>query len=566
MSQKKILYDAIIVGSGAAGGIAAHVLTGKGLNVLLLEIGPKWDSTTIFHTEHSWPYEMPYRGFGKPGQYDGLWKVSAYTDHLYVNPRVDRYALAPGTDFHWTRIHAVGGRTNTWARVSLRMSEFDFKPKSLQDGYGEDWPISYQDLAPYYDKAEELMGVFGTREGLAVLPDGNFHAPTPPPRCGEVSLIKGGAKVGVPVIPIRKAMLMKNQDGRAACHFCGACDYGCATASRFSTLDTIIPKLSGKKNFTLRTRAAVHRVLVDPKTNKARGVEFIDTRNKLTYEAHAKVVVLGAGAMESTRILLNSKTREHPTGLANSSGALGHYLMDNFKSGFVSGWLPHLKGTQVFNDDGAGGGHVYIPRFNNIPGGQGRKSEILRGWQYQPNSGSREFPGYARSLPGFGSEFKRRVREQNPAMLSLAGFGECLPEFDNYCELDPGGLKDRYGIPQLRFHAKWGENDLKMAGAMYDAAEELLRAAGAEVIPYERRLPPPPGDATHEVGTARMGDDPKKSVLNKWNQAHEVKNLFVVDGASFVSVSEKNCTLTIAALAWRASEYLAIRLKQGELG
>ncbi len=564
MTQKRIIYDAIIVGSGAAGGIAAHALVNKGLNVLLLEIGPKWDRNTIFHTEHTFPYEMPFRGLGKPGQYDGLWKVNAFTDHLYVNPRIDRYALAPGTDFHWTRIHAVGGRTNTWARVSLRMSEFDFKPRSMQDGAGEDWPISYQDLAPYYDKAEDLIGVFGTREGLEVTPDGNYHAPTPPPRCGEAHLIKGGKKVGIPIIPIRKAIILRNRDNRAACHFCGNCDYGCSTASRFSTLDTIIPKLVGRKNFTLRAGAAVHRVLLDPRTGRARGVEFIDTKNKLTYEAHAKVVVLGAGAMESTRILLNSKSRGHENGLANASGALGHYLMDNFKAGFVSGFLPNLKATEVLNDDGAGGGHVYIPRHTNIKGG--RKVSVRRGWQFQPNSGSDYFPGYARRVEGFGSAFKRQVRDLNPARVSLAGFGECLPNFDNYCEIDLNGLKDRYGIPQLRFHAKWGDNELKMAELMYDNAEEILRAAGAEVAPYTRNLPPPPGDATHEVGTARMGDDPKTSVLNKWNQAHEVKNLFVVDGASFVSCPEKNCTLTIAAVSWRASENLAEELRKGNLG
>lgn len=557
------IYDAIIVGSGAAGGIAAHVLVNKGLNVLLLEIGPKWDRNTIFHTEHSWPYEMPYRGMGRPGQYDGLWKVNAYTEHLYVHPRIDRYATASGTDFHWTRIHAVGGRTNTWARVSLRMAEWDLKPKSMQDGAGEDWPISYSDLAPYYDKAEDMLGVFGTREGLAVLPDGNYHAPTPPARCGEVMLIKGGRKIGIPVIPVRKAILLKNRDNRSACHYCGNCDYGCATGSRFSSLDAIIPQLLGRKNFTLRTQAAVHRVLLDPKTGKARGVEFIDTRNKLTYEARARVVVLGAGAMESTRILLNSKSREWPAGLANSSGVLGHYVMDNFKSGFVSGWLPSLKATEIFNDDGAGGGHVYIPRHTNFKGG--RKSSVLRGWQFQPGSGSGSFPGYSKRIEGFGAEFKKEVRELNPARISLAGFGECLPYFDNYCEIDPGGLKDRYGIPQLRFHAQWHDNEKKMAELMYDSAEEILHAAGAEVSPYARNTPPPPGDATHEVGTARMGDDPKTSVLNKFNQAHDVKNLFVVDGASFVSCPEKNCTLSIAAVSWRASDYLAEELRLGRL-
>lgn len=554
-------YDVIIVGSGAAGGISAHVLVSRGLNVLLLEIGPKWNREAIFHTEHSWAYELPFRGLGRPGQYDNLWKIGAYTEHLYVHPHIDRYATASGTDFHWTRIHAVGGRTNTWARVSLRMAEWDFKPKSLQDGAGEDWPISYADLAPYYDKAEDLMGVFGTSEGLAVTPDGRYHAPTPRPRCGEMALLRGGERAGVKIIPIRRAMFLENRATAAACHFCGSCDFGCSTASRFSTLDTIIPTLVGRRNFTLRTGAAVHRVLLD-QTGRARGVEFIDTQSGHSYEARARVVVIGAGAMASTRILLNSTTRDMPQGITNSSGVLGHYLMDNFKSGFVGGWLPPLRASQILNDDGAGGGHLYIPRHTNIPGG--RKVRALRGWQFQPASGSVRFPGYAKGMPGLGQNFKQEIRDLNPARVSLAGFGECLPYFDNYCEIDPGGLKDRYGIPQLRFHAKWRENELKMAELMYDSAEELLRAAGAEIAPYNRTLPPPPGDATHEVGTARMGDDPRSSVVNRYNRSHDVKNLFVVDGASFVSCPEKNCTLTIAAVSWRASEYIIEGFRNGE--
>jgi len=562
MGQQKV-YDVIIVGSGAAGGIAAHVLANKGLDILLLEIGPKWEPYKDYVTSHKWPYEMPNRGLGKPGQYEGLWKIDAYTEHLYVNPKVDKYALAPGTDFHWTRIHAVGGRTNTWGRVSLRMSEVDFKPKSMQDGYGDDWPISYKDLSPYYDRAEILMGVYGTREGLACLPDG-IYMPPPPMRCGELALKAGCEKIKIPLIPMRNAVLTRSHEGRAACHYCGECGRGCDTASRFCTLEAIIPKLTKLPNFKLQTFSAAHRVLIDPATNRARGIAYIDTQNKQEYEVYAKTVVLGAGAMESTRILMNSKTREHPNGLANSSSVLGHYVMDSVKSGSVGGFLPILKGAPVTNEDGAGGGHCYITRFTNQPGG--RKVPVLRGWQFQPNSGARMFPGYARSAPGFGSDFKEQVRDLNTAHVSMTGFGECLPRFDNYCEIDPGGLKDRYGIPQLRFHCKWSDNELKMSELMHDTAEEILRAAGAEVTPYRRRTPPPHGDSTHEVGTARMGDSAKTSVLNPYCQAHEVKNLFVVDGSSFVSISEKNVTLTIAALAWRASDYLAEELRKGNLG
>jgi choline dehydrogenase-like flavoprotein len=560
--SKQQIYDAIIVGSGAAGGIAAHVLVNKGLNVLLLEVGPKWDPHKNYTTVHKWPYEMPFRGMGKPGQYDGLWKINAYTEHLYVNPRIDKYALADGTDFHWTRIHAVGGRTNTWGRVSLRMSEADFKPKTMQDGYGEDWPISYKDLAPYYDRAETLMGVYGSREGLDVLPDG-IYMPPPPMRCGEMMLKSGCKKLGIAAIPLRAAVLTRPHEGRAACHYCGECGRGCETSSRFCTLDAIIPQLLTKSNFTLRTHAAAHRVLLDPDKDRVRGVAYIDTNSRREYEAYSKVVVLGAGAMESTRIMLNSKSGRYPAGLANSSGVLGHYLMDNIKSGFVSGFLPRLKGSKIVNDDGAGGGHAYIPRHVNIKGG--RKAPVLRGWHFQNSSGSPMFPWFSRGLPGFGSQLKDEVRRHLPSLIGLTGFGEPLADFNNYCEIDPNGLKDRYGIPQLRFNAKWGDNDLKMADLMYDSGEEILRAAGAEVLPFRKNPPPPPGDATHEVGTARMGDNPKTSVLNQFCQSHDVKNLFVVDGSSFVSLAEKNVTLTIIALAWRASDYLAEELKKGNL-
>src|SRR5215813_11105863 len=322
VQRRAKVYDAIIVGSGAAGGIAAHVLVNHGLDVLLLDIGPKWDPTSYYHTAHKWPYEMPYRGLGKPGQYAGLWKINAYTEHFYVNPKTDPYALAPGTDFHWTRIHAVGGRTIVWGRVSLRFAQFDFKPKSLQDG---------------------------AREGMEHLPDGVFM-PAPALHCGEEMLKKGAARLGIPLIQTRMAVLTQRHNGRAPCHYCEACGRGCETFSRFSTLEAIVPHLLPRQNFTLRTGAAAHRVLMDAKTNRARGVAFVDTRNRQEYEVFAKTVVLGAGAMESTRILLNSKSREHPNGLANSSGALGHYLMDTFSAGDVSAFLPSFRGLEPWND------------------------------------------------------------------------------------------------------------------------------------------------------------------------------------------------------------------------
>lgn len=563
MNRKRTkIYDAVVVGSGASGAIAAHALVNKGLDVLLLEIGPKWDPLTYYSTSHKWPYEMPYRGLGRPGQYDGLWKVNAYTEHLYVNPKTNPYAVAPGTDFHWTRIHAVGGRTITWGRVALRFAPIDFKPKSRQDGYGDDWPISYDDVRPYYDRAERLIGVFGAKDNLPHLPDGVFMPP-PGLHCGEQFLKKGAAKLGVPLINARMAVLTEPRPGRAPCHYCGGCGRGCETFSRFSTLEAIIPHLLKRPNFTLRTGAAAHRVLLDRRTGLARGVAYVDTRNKSEYEAPGKAVVLGAGAMESTRILLNSKTNDQPHGLANSSGALGRYIMDTFGAGDMWGYLPDLKGAPVTNDDGVSGGHALIPRYVNLAGG--RKLNVLRGWQFQTRSGSTTGLGIPHSVAGFGHAFKKNVRDHNPAFVSIRGSAESLPNYDNRCLIDPAGLKDRYGIPQLRFDCGWGDNERRMAEVMYDEAEAIMRAAGAEIMPYRRGAIPPVGDQTHEVGSARMGLDPKTSVLNRFCQTHDVKNVFVVDGSSFVSCPEKNCTLTIMALAWRASDYLADELRKGEL-
>src|SRR5262249_21929299 len=391
--------------------------------------------------------------------------------------------------------------------------------------------------------------------------------PAPRLHCGEEVLKRGAARLGIPLIQTRMAVLTRRPNGRAPCHYCEACGRGCETFSRFSTLEAIVPHLLARRNFTLRTHAAAHRVLMDAKTNRARGVAFVDTRNKQEYEVFAKTVVLGAGAMESTRILLNSKSREHPNGLANSSGALGHYLMDTFSAGDVSAFLPSFRGLEPWNDDGVGGGHALITRYVNLPnkGKDGRKVGSLRGWQFQTRSGPTLGLGAPRAARGFGASFKRRVRADFPAQGPLRGSGECLPDFNNYCEIDPGGLKDRYGIPQLRFHARWGENEEKMAETMYDEAEAILRAAGAEVLPYKRGIGGPLGDQTHEVGTARMGDDPKKSVLNRFNQAHDVKNLFVVDGACYVSSANQNPTLTMMAITARACDYITEERRGGRL-
>jgi choline dehydrogenase-like flavoprotein len=517
-----------------------------------------------FHT-HKYPFKWPYRGNGKPGKYGKLpqgmeWKINEWTDNLYTAPQDDPYALAPGAKFTWTRLRAVGGRTLVWGRESGRFGPLDFKPKSLQDGFGEDWPITYDDLAPYYDQVEKLIGVSGGGEDVYNSPGNKNTLPAFRPRCGEWLIKKGAAKLGLKTVAFPLAVLSKPYDNRLACHYCGACNFGCDTASRFSTLEVLFPKLAKMKNFTLRTNAAVHKVLLDGSTGKARGVSFIDTTNNLEYEAYGENVVLGASMVESIRILFNSRTGEFREGLANSSGTLGRYLMEHVAFNAVQGYFPQLVGRPSSNDDGPGANSLYIPRYN-----YGRKNKgFLRGYRFTFYTGCGMGPGPGAHLPGFGSSYKERIKELYPAAVSIDGYGEGLPFDWNYVEIDPEGLKDRYGIPQVRFHTN-AEYDhaFAMRDEMYGQMEEILKASGAEILPYEKKNPYPLGSVTHEAGGARMGDDPRTSVLDKWNRCHDIKNLLVVDAACFTSHPEKSVTLTIMALSLRASEHLAEEIRLG---
>lgn len=560
------VYDAIVVGSGAAGGVAAYVLASKGVKVLCLEAGRMIDPDKDFHN-HKYPFEWPYRGNGKPGKYGKLpqgmeWKITEWTDHLYTTPHDDPYALAPGAKFTWTRMRAVGGRTLVWGRGADRFGPLDFKPKSLQDGFGEDWPISYEDIAPYYDKTEALIGVAGGGVDVYNSPSSRKLLPAFHPRCGEWLVKKGADKLGIRAVPFPLAVLSKDYDGRVACHYCGACSYGCDTASRFSTPEVLFPKLKGLPNFELRTNAAVHRVLLDPNTGKARGVSYIDTTNGQEYEVSAKAVVLGASMVESLRILMNSRTRDFPQGLANSSGTLGRYLTEHVAFNGIEGFFPQLAGRATTNDDGPGGSALYIPRYN-----YGRKNnKFLRGYRFSFSAGCDIGPGPGAKLPGFGSAYKKRIKEIYPAAIGIGGYGEGLAFDWNYVEIDPDGLTDRHGIPQVRFHTN-AEYDHAFAirDEMYGQMEEILRAAGAEIFPYQKKNPYPLGSVTHEAGGARMGEDPRTSVLDAWNRCHDVKNVLVVDAACFTSHPEKQTTLTIMALSYRASDHLAEELRLGNV-
>ena len=561
------VYDVIVVGSGAAGGIAAYVLATRGLKVLCLEAGRMLDPAKEFYT-HKFPYEWSFRGAGKPGEYGRLpqgieWKIKEWTDHLYTIPDEDPYALAPGAKFTWTRLRAVGGRTNLWGRGCDRFGPLDFKPKTLQDGWGEDWPISYEDVEPYYERVEQLIGVSGSSEEVFNIPSGKHLLPPFNARCGEMLVKKGATKLGIKVLPKPLAVLSRPYDGRPACHYCGACNWGCDVGARYSSLDVLVPKLRGLSNFELHTKAAVHTILRDRSTGKVRGVTYINTDNRLEYEAYGKAVVLAASMIESIRILLNSRDREYPNGLANSSGTLGRYLMEHVAFNSVEGFFPQLAGWPTSNDDGPGESCLYIPRYTY---GHKDRKKYLRGWRFDFYTGCGLGAGPGASLPGFGSAYKRRIKELYPAAVEMSGYGEGLPFFWNYVEIDPDVLRDRFGIPQVRFHTS-AEYDHAFAilDEMYGQIEAILEASGAELLPYKKVAPYPLGSVTHEAGGCRMGEDPRASVLDEWNRCHDIKNLLVVDAACFVTHPEKQITHTLMALSYRASDHLAEELRLGNV-
>jgi choline dehydrogenase-like flavoprotein len=554
------VYDAIVVGSGAAGGMTAYVLTQAGAKVLMLEAGKNWDTARDSYM-FQWPYQAPLRAAGTPDKPFGYFDASIGGWTVEGEP----YTTAPGEDFLWWRSRMLGGRTNHWGRISLRMGEYDFKPKS-RDGLGFDWPMTYQDVAPYYDKVEELIGVFGSKEGMENTPDGVFMPP-PPPRCYELYIKKTTDKLGIPLIPSRLSIITKNHNGRPACHYCGQCGRSCATGSNFSSPTVLLPPALKTGNLEILTDAMVREVTVDD-TGKATGVLYVNRLNRDHVEVKAKIVVLAASGCETTRILLNSKSRRFPNGLANSSGVVGKSLMDTVGVS-VSGFVPEMMDLPDHNEDGVGGMHLYAPWWNyqkKMPFPRGYHIE-LGGGRSMPGAGifrgSHRFTG-----GGYGAALKEKYRKLYGSSVYFAGRGEMIPNDDCYCEIDPD-VVDQWGIPVLRFHWKWAEAELLQAKHMQETFREIIDTMGGQVIENPELKKDygikKGGEIIHEVGSARMGDDPKTSACNQFCQTWDHKNLFLTDGASFASNADKNPTLSIMAIAWRATEYMAAEAKKGNL-
>ncbi|MCA9670533.1 MAG: GMC family oxidoreductase [Myxococcales bacterium] len=553
-------YDAIVVGSGAAGGMAAYALVKRGVEVLMLEAGPLEPIASFEH--HKQPWQYPLRGELEIERKRELEDFGhAWNQRLLIgNTKAHPYASAKGTRFKWRRVRAVGGKTLIWALISLRLSPRDFKAASA-DGWGEDWPISYDDIAPYYERVERLIGVCGNRDNLPNNPDSVFLPPVPL-SCAELVMKKAVDRFeGRRLINGRAAALTVPHNGRPACHYCGHCDRICQVSASFSSLGVLMPWLLRQKNFHLRTGSVVSEVLLDKQSDRARGVRFIDHSTRKRYEAKGRVVVLGASCLETTRLLLNSRSKAWPTGLGNASGTLGKYFSEHIITGVTIGFAPSLRGRKAAAQARPNGSPAYIPRFRNL---DGTKRDFLRGYGFQFVDWANDFPSYAPLIKGFGSQLKHDIKRNFGTALAMAGFGEVLPDARNSVQIDPT-IVDQYGIPSLRFDVRRRDNEKKMAADIAATAEEMMRAAGVEIISGPRKGISTPGDSVHELGTCRMGLKRETSMLDANNRMHELRNVFVVDGSSFTSASEKNPTLTILALAYRAAEHIAASLKRREL-
>ncbi len=558
--EKSHSFDVIVVGSGASGGWACKRLAEAGLKVALLEAGrPQSDEN---FSEHKPEFELTYRNkapqlIRKTRPIQTVFDVcNEYTSDWFVNDLEEPYTTPADKPFYWLgRLRMTGGRTNVWGRVSLRYSDWDFKAASL-DGYGENWPLGYTDIAPYYDLVEKYVGITGSAEGLEHLPDGQFQPPVPL-TCQE-TLFRNRVKekLGRTAMPTRSANLTKPINGRGPCHYCGPCERGCITHSYFNSAFTTVADAIASGNCTLISNAMAYKVVMDPERNRARGILYIDRNSRQAREVYARTVILCAQSQESVRILLNSSTTQYANGLANSSGVLGHYLTAHVRSGGGRGEFPAFGVKPTLGGPVKPLG-IYVARFRNLPNTPPYR-KFLRGFGYEGES-STEFNWEA---PGFGEAYKKALLEPRNN-LEITGFGEVLPRWDNFVELDTT-IKDIYGIPVLKIHMSDGENEHAMIRDMGDSAGEMLEAAGAKNIRTYAH-PSAPRWAVHEAGIARMGADPKKSVLNEFQQTHDIKNLFVMDASGFPSNPCQNPTLTIMALCVRSCDYLLGELKRNNV-
>ncbi|HEX9345458.1 MAG TPA: GMC family oxidoreductase, partial [Candidatus Acidoferrum sp.] len=533
--KKPETYDAIIIGSGMTGGWAAKELTEKGLKVLVLEAGRPIEPDRDY-VEHVPISEMKFRGMAdrqetlkdQPIQRT-CYACDEWASKFFVNDKENPYTTDPGKPFAWIRGRQVGGKSIMWGRQSYRWSDLDFEANA-REGIGADWPIRYADIEPWYNYVEDFAGITGQAEGLSQLPDSHFLPPMEM-NCAEIAVKEAMARQfgRERVMTIgRAAILTQTHNGRAACHYCGPCHRGCITRSYFSSVNATLPVAEKTGRLTLRPYSVVHSLIFDAQTRRVSGVRVIDGQSRKALEFQGRIIFLCASALESTRILLNSATPEFSSGLANSSGELGKNLMDHIMGGGADGIIPGFLDRVQFGKRPNG---IYVPRFRNV---STKEKNFLRGYAYQ---GAAEREGWERGIreSGFGAGFKNSLRKPGPWKMTFGGFGECLPNPANFVEIDKERV-DAWGVPVLKIHCEWRDNEKALLRDMIIQAAEMLATAGAvDIRPFNHNSPP--GLTIHEMGTARMGADPKKSVLNAHNQAHDVKNLFLTDGACMASSS-----------------------------
>ena len=561
------IYDAIVVGSGAGGGMAANVLANAGMRIAVVEAGPFFDpKDPVTMTQLKWPWESPRRGASSTrafGDYDmswGDWEVPG-----------EPYTTEEGTEFLWWRARMLGGRTNHWGRISLRFGPIDFKHKDV-DGLGENWPISYDDIKPYYDKLDKMVGVFGTNEGRYNDPDG-FFLPPPKPRLHELYYIKGARKAGVDVIPSRLSILTKRiNNDRGVCFYCRQCGRSCRVYADFSAGSCFIfPAMQNGGRLELFTDSMVKNVTTNEE-GKATGVSYINKKDRKEYKLRGRAVVLGASACSTARILLNSKSAQHPNGLGNSSDHVGRYLHDSTGAS-RSAFVPAMMNRKTYNEDGVGGMHVYSPWWLD-----NSKLDFPRGYHIEVWGGM-GMPSYGfgfnasslneyigETVGGYGDKLRDDVKRFYGATMGMSGRGEAIARYENRCKID-NEVVDQWGIPVLKFDYKWSDYERNQAKHMQDTFEEIIHAMGGIALgekpgkEKEYGLAAP-GQIIHEVGTTRMGDDPRYSVTDSMCRLHDADNVFVVDGGPFASQADKNCTWTIMALSMRTSEFIVEEFKR----
>jgi choline dehydrogenase-like flavoprotein len=593
-SKTQPSYDVIVVGSGAGGGQAAYTCAMAGAKVLMIEAGRNYDpvkETPMFQTNG----HAPLRAQGTPDKVLGFYDSTIDGGWVVPGEPFTQGSTDPDRQFTWWRARMLGGRTNHWGRIALRNGPYDFKPHR-RDGLGFDWPIGYDDLAPYYDKVEMLVGVYGSNSGLENTPDSPEGCLLPPPkaRAGELLAQQRAKKLGIPIMPIRRAVLSAKQDAdnlpqklhpgnpkaqrilaqamreRAACFWATSCGRGCAIKANYQSTTVHLPPAMATGNLDLLTDAMVREVTIDER-GRATGISYIDKHTRAEGHVKGRVVMLAASSAESVRVLLNSKSARFPNGLANGSGLLGKYIMDTVGAG-LGGQIPLLENLPLHNEDGAGGDHVYSPWWlykeqlaGKLDFARGYHIEFASG-RHMPGMGVANIDGYTHG--SYGRQFKEDARRYYGSMLNFSGRGEMIPNEDSYCELDPT-VKDKWGIPVLRFHWKWSSHELRQVAHQQETFKTLIEAMGGKVREQPAKDPikaiRPGGNVKHEVGGAMMGSDSKKSVVNSFCQAWEVPNVFLTDGAPFCSNADKNPTLTIMALAWRTADYALEEMRKGNV-